>query len=442
MKKQPLLHVGTQSVFVLLWLLVAGLVLYAAHRFRYESDWTATARNSLTRPSVGIVKGLKGPVTIDAFAHGPALRHNVRTLIDKYRRVDRAIHLVFINPDKHPGLVRRIGVTFNGELWIHYQKRAALVLSPTETGVTNQLARLERSGVHDITFLTGDEERKANSPAVLGLSSWVQQLRARGFRVSSFNPGTNVGLPPHPGILVIADPRVRFLPGELALLRTFVNRGGNLFLMFEPHHTEGLRPLVRSLGVNVGHGFVVDPASSLLTGADPSAIAIDHYPDTGPVRGMHLVTVFPTAVAVTPSPVAGIRARPILLTDNEAWMQKRPLGGLVTPPPGVHPGALTLGVALDRLVHGKTQRIVILGDSDFASNSYLGEGGNLALAMNIANWLADDDSFINLPNRASSDLTLSLTGAEEDVIAFGFLIILPLLFLGSGLATWWRRRRL
>ena len=62
--------------------------------------------------------------------------------------------------------------------------------------------------------------------------------------------------------------------------------------------------------------------------------------------------------------------------------------------------------------------------------------------MNLANWLAHDDAFINLPNRASPDLTLTLTGPEEDVIAFGFLLVLPVLLLGSALAVWWRRRRL
>ena len=62
--------------------------------------------------------------------------------------------------------------------------------------------------------------------------------------------------------------------------------------------------------------------------------------------------------------------------------------------------------------------------------------------MNLANWLAHDDTFINLPNRTSPDLTLVLTGGEEDVIAFGFLLVLPLLFLGGGVMAWWRRRRL
>jgi len=442
MKIDRLLRTAGSGSFIVLWLLVASLLAFATHRFHYEADWTHGGRNSLTAPSQAIVKTLKGPVYIDAFAHGPALRHNLRALINKYQRVNSNIHLTFINPDKHPALVRRLNITFNGELRIRYKKRTALVLTASETGITNELARLAQSGIRNLTFLVGNEERKTTDSSMLGLSTWAKDLHDRGFHISTFNPGAGKPLPSDAGILVIADPRVLFLKGEVAMISAFVDQGGDILFLFEPHHTEGLRRVTEALGVTVRHGFAVDPASSLLTGGTPADIAIDRYPDVGPVRGMHLVTVFPTAVALTYQAKPGIKGLPILLTDENAWVQNTPLAGLVTPPAGTKPGALTLGMALTRTSKSHTQRIAILGDGDFASNSFIGEGGNLTFAMNIANWLAHDDTFINLPNRASADLVLSLTSAEEDIITFGFLLILPALLFGVGLWVFWRRRRL
>ncbi len=433
---------GGRGLFVILWLLVAALGLYAAARFRYVADWTATGRNSLTPPSVRIVRALRGPVKIVAFARGPRVRRSLGALIGKYQRVDPAIRLVFVNPDKHPALVRRLNIGFNGELEIRYQGRRALVLSPSETGVTNQLARLERTGIRRLTFLTGNRERRMRDPSGLGLSSWVGQLTARGFTVTAFNPGSGKPFPKDAGILVIADPRVRFLPGEVRALTGFVKDGGSLLVMLEPGHTEGLSPVLASVGVRMRKGYAVDPASSLLTGTSPDFIAIHRYPAIGPVRGMHLVTVFPTAAALALTPAHGLKPQPILTTGADAWTQEQPLAGLVAPPPGVHPSALAIGAIIARPDQGKDQRIAVLGDSDFAANSYIGEGGNLTLAMNIANWLAHDDAFIDLPNRTSPDLTLILTSGEEDVIAFGFLLVLPILLLGSALGVWWRRRRL
>ncbi|RCN58540.1 GldG family protein [Acidiferrobacter thiooxydans] len=433
---------GGRGLFVVLWLVVAALALYAAARFHYVADWTANGRNSLSRPSVHIVRSLHAPVEITAFARGARIRQGLDALIAKYRRVDSDIHLKFVNPDKHPALVRHLDIGFNGELEIRYQGRQALVSSPSESGITNALARLERTGIRRLTFLTGNGERRVQDQSGLGLSSWARELRARGFTVTSANISKGALSPQTQGVVVIADPRVRFLAGEVTTLQDFVKAGGNLLIMLEPGHAEGLSPLLVKMGMRVRKGYAVDPASSLLTGASPDFIAIRHYPNLGPVRGMHLVTVFPTAAALALKPTHGLKPIPILATGTDAWTQEARLAGLVSPPPGITPSALTIGAALERPYKNGKQRLVVLGDSDFAANSYIGEGGNLALAMNLANWLAHDDAFINLPNRASPDLTLTLTSAEEDVIAFGFLLVLPLLLLGAGVAVWWRRRRL
>ncbi len=442
MNRERMATIGARGLFIVLWLTVAGLGLYATARFHMVSDWSATGRNSLSRPSVHVVRSLRGPVQVVAFAHGAAARRSVRALIAKYQRVDPAIRLSFVNPDEHPALVRRLNIGFNGELEIRYQGRRALVSSPSEAGITNQLARLERTGIRDLTFLTGNQERGTQDGSGLGLSSWVRELGARGFRVGSFDPGAGKPFPKNAGVLVIADPRVRFLPGEVHTLEGFVKKGGNLLVMLEPGHTEGLGPLLARLGVRFRKGFAVDPASSLLTGASPDFIAVSHYPALGPVRGMHLVTVFPTAAALALTPVHGLKPLPVIATGNDAWTQTKPLAGLVTPPKGTNPSVLTIGAALERPYQGHKQRVVVVGDSDFVANSYVGEGGNLTLAMNLANWLAHDDTFINLPNRASPDLTLTLTGGEEDVMAYGFLLGLPVLLLAGALRVWWRRRRL
>ena len=433
---------GGRGLFVVLWLVVAALAMFAAARFHYVADWTANGRNSLSRPSVRIVRALHAPVKVVAFAHGARIRQGLEALIAKYRRVDPRIHLEFVDPDKHPALVRRLDIGLNGELQIRYLGRAVLVSAPSESGITNALARLERTGIRRLTFLTGNGERGARNASGLGLSSWTDQLRARGFSVTSTPIGAHPLSPQTEGVLVIADPRVRFLVGEVQTLEGFVKAGGNLLVMLEPGHAEGLSPLLKRLGMRVRKGFTVDPASSLLTGASPDFIAIRHYPDLGPVRGMHLVTVFPTAAALALEPVHGLKPVPILATGADAWTQEARLTNTISPPTSSSPSVVTIGAALERLGNNAKQRLVVVGDSDFAANSYIGEGGNLALAMNLANWLAHDDAFINLPNRASPDLTLTLTGPEEDVIAFGFLLVLPVLLLGGALAVWWRRRRL
>ena len=89
---------------------------------------------------------------------------------------------------------------------------------------------------------------------------------------------------------------------------------------------------------------------------------------------------------------------------------------------------------------GGDQRVIVIGDSDFLSNAYLGNGGNIDLGLNLFNWLNHDDQFIAITARTASDVNLELSKLAQTVIAFGFLFGLPLIMLGSGVGIWWRRR--
>jgi ABC-type uncharacterized transport system involved in gliding motility auxiliary subunit len=89
----------------------------------------------------------------------------------------------------------------------------------------------------------------------------------------------------------------------------------------------------------------------------------------------------------------------------------------------------------------REQRVIVVGDGDFLSNAYLGNGGNPDLGLNMVNWLSNDDDFIAIQAKAAPDQTLTLSATAQTVIAAGFLIALPLGLLGSGLFIWLRRRK-
>ncbi|MEC9313971.1 MAG: mucin 2, partial [Pseudomonadota bacterium] len=106
-------------------------------------------------------------------------------------------------------------------------------------------------------------------------------------------------------------------------------------------------------------------------------------------------------------------------------------------------GPLSMGYVLSRQLNdsGKQQRIAVIGDSDFASNAYIGNAANLELAMALANWLAADDKLIEIPVKTSVGTQLDLNRNQTIIIGFGFLLVIPLLLLATGLGIWWRRRR-
>jgi ABC-type uncharacterized transport system involved in gliding motility auxiliary subunit len=92
-------------------------------------------------------------------------------------------------------------------------------------------------------------------------------------------------------------------------------------------------------------------------------------------------------------------------------------------------------------VESKDQRVIVIGNSNFLANQYLGNAGNLDLGINLINWLAGDENLIAIQPRATKDAQIELTQNKKLLLVLGFLIAIPLAFLIAGSLVWWRRRK-
>jgi ABC-type uncharacterized transport system involved in gliding motility auxiliary subunit len=147
----------------------------------------------------------------------------------------------------------------------------------------------------------------------------------------------------------------------------------------------------------------------------------------------------------------------ILTTLSRTWVETSALEETIRYDEGQDVlGPLTIGFALDREYpsskqkaaskdqdksKSSTQRVIIIGDGDFLSNTYLGNGANLDLGFSLINWLTHEDRFITVPARIRPDTTLQLSSTASWIISIGFLFVLPVTLLGAGLLIWWRRRQ-
>lgn len=55
-------------VFTLLFLGVLGLLAWLSTQYTAQFDWTANSRNSLSTPSIQLLKQLTHPIEVDAYA--------------------------------------------------------------------------------------------------------------------------------------------------------------------------------------------------------------------------------------------------------------------------------------------------------------------------------------------------------------------------------------
>jgi hypothetical protein len=85
-------------------------------------------------------------------------------------------------------------------------------------------------------------------------------------------------------------------------------------------------------------------------------------------------------------------------------------------------------------------RVVVMGDSDFASNFALGIQGNRDLFMNTLGWLSQQENLISIRPNEAQDRRLTMTSNQQLRVVLLALGVIPLLVLGTGVYTWWRRR--
>ncbi len=451
-------------IFLILFISIIGMLAWVTKHYSVEADWTATGRNTLSTASIKLAQRLKGTMTFTAFARSGDLipaRKKIRDLVGRYQKYTNKIKLEFVDPETNPDKTREMGITVEGEMVVEYQGRSEHIKNSTEENITNTMQRLMRSGERKILFISGHGERNPLGRANHDLGQFTLHLKKKGIEADTISLTETPSIPADTAALVIASPLVNYLDGEVKLIRDYVRKGGNLLWLHDPGSTHNLDKLADDLGIKFYPGVVVDPSTQLLGISDPTFSLVVKYPHHPITNGFNLLTLFPRAAAINDASVTPEWTRTeILQTVARSWSETGVLKGAIQFDKGKDiAGPLTIGLALSRdkknpetektgTDTAKTkakkppqQRIVVIGDGDFLSNTFLGNQGNQDLGFAIINWLSNDDSFIDIPAATAPDTQLNLDQTTWSIVGLLFLIVIPGGLVIAGVTVWLKRRK-
>ncbi len=434
-------------LFVLLLISTAIGLNYLASQHHIQRDVTHNAINSLEPGSIEVLKQLTGPVNITVYATEQDarlgdIRKIIRDFMSLYQRYKTDIKLTFIDPEKESDKAREARIQLNGEMIIEYAGRSEHLTQINEQIVTSTLLRLAHASDQTVMYLDGHGERKLDGIANYDLGSlFGAKLKQNGFHLSSLNLALAQEVPNNCNVLVITQPQLDLMSGEIDKLLRYVDRGGNVLWLIDAEPLYGLERLAEKLDLLLPPGIVIDPAASEMRAPATWAIGTS-YPPHAITRNFNLITAFPSA-------------RPLMWNENPDWqhhvlVEVAAHGWVSRTIPKdkpkfdkTHdtPGPANIAAALQRNINDREQRIVVVGNGAFLANSYAGNGGNVDLGVNMVNWLASEDHLINLEPHAAKDSKLTLNKTQLNVISVGFLLGLPLLLAGWGGWLWWKRRR-
>jgi len=459
--------IASVSVLVVLGLLIA--VNYLSNRRNKRWDLTSNKQYSLSEQSIKLLKGLDAPVTVRVFDKETDF-DRYRTRLAEYEyQSNKKMSIDYVDPDKHPLDAKQYDVQTYGTIVVEYKGRREKATSDSEQDVTSTLMKVLNPQQKKVYFLSGHGEKDPSSSSEReGYSSIATALKGDNYQFDKLVLAQTKTIPADATALVIAGPKTDLLDAEVPAISDYLNKAGKLLVMLDPpdnlkspppmpHLTE----LLKQWGINATSTVVVD-ASGISNNA-MAPVAAPPYPSHAITSQFGLLTVFPLARAITPDTGNAQRpAQSFVQTSGRSWAEssytelENPEQLKFEADKGDMAGPVSIGVAVavpaasdDKPAEPPASgeqpkkpetRVAAIGDSDFASNGYLGIQGNRDLFMNTVNWIAQQESQIAIRPRDPADRRITLTAGTANLIALLSIIVIPAAVLGAGAFSWWRRR--
>ena len=430
-------------IFICAWL---------TQKYHYTFDWTRDSRNTLTATSLKVLQQVKEPLLITALARNAASeRHVIKRQVDKYLKFKPDIDFKFLDVDKQIVLAKELHLNSPNQLRIDYRGRFEIIDRISEAEISNALQRLSRQNKPWIAFLSGHGERDPFDESDHGFSKLKETLETSGVQVQDLNLLQTTVIPDNVSVLVLAAPQSNLLAGEENLILDYVDAGGNLLWLTDPQENDNTQsPLVNlaeKFGLSWIAGTIIDANQelrSILGIQHPAIVPVVEYQQHAITASLKNQTLFPFARGIAIETPKGWLAKPLFYSLPGAWAETGSLSGesvVFNSNEGDTKGPLLIAASLSRNISERQQRISIIGDSDFASNIYIGNGANLTLIVSVLQWLAHDDQRIALLPYQPPDISVEFTNTEIAILAAWYLLLAPLLVLLLGLFIGMRRRR-
>lgn len=438
------------------WLLAAGVLLVGSlvlEQAPVRLDATGRRLNSLSEASRTVLAAGDRPLEfIGVYRETNPQRDRAEGLMDVYRTATRRVSVEMLDPDRRPDRARDLGLRRSGLILVRSGDITEEVSDLTERSLSQAIVRAENPRRVRIAFTVGHGERRIADGGPGGLSKLGTALRDTGYEP------TEIGLldeeiPNDAAAVAVIGPRRRLLPIEIEKLGNHLDTGGRMLLCLEPGTDVGLDKMLRARGILLDSLEVVDdgPATRGL-GFGPRVLVVADYrshPVVAPGIGY---TIFPGArpVRLREKALWGITAGPLFVTGPDAYLAPARAEG-DPPSPGKrgrHPLAAFqewevpgTGTALPGEVAPEKPygRLIVVGDSDWLTGSFLDLFGNGELASRSFHWLSRREFLLRIAplDRRGSPLRLSQTGIGTLLIVHGFLV---LSLFGVGVWVWNRRR--
>jgi ABC-type uncharacterized transport system involved in gliding motility auxiliary subunit len=500
--KQLLAKGSILSAGVLLVAALIGLFNYFGMKYYKRFDWTGTKIYSLSDKSKSVLAGIPADKSIDVtlfLPPGSQLHDPAKELLERYAAASPRVHFRAVEADKNlieaqtlvdkyqlsslnvvvfeAGSERRVveesdlaDYDYSG---MQYGQAPQMTGFKGEEAFTGAILELVENRKPKVLFTSGHGEASIDEPGPAGLSQVRELLGKENLEITAWTSLGKPDVPEGTDLVVVAGPKATFVQPELDALGRYLDKGGRLLVTLDPQLGEnaaptGLETWLGGWGVAVHDDIVVDPSATVpLYGAETLFVnGSGNHPVIESLAQASYPVIVALARSVAPgSAPAGTEAITLLSTTADGWgetdlanLRKVAKDDKDTPAPvsiavavaakdEKKPGGMLDEEELEPPAPESADeakpewRLVVVGDTDFATNSVLPSAGNPTMVANAFNWLLERQKLLGIGPKKPEQARLSLTPGQLSRITWTVLAGLPALAIGAGVIVWRKRRR-
>ena len=436
-------QLGTNTTILALAVIaILGFVNFLGHQHHKRFDLTSEKLFTLSDQTDKVVRGLSTDVNVVRFAKLPDTQFN--DLMTEYKNLNSHLKFQNVDPDEKPDVAKDYGATKMGDvIFASGARKETITASPdggySEQDVTGAILKVTHDKVKQVCFVTGHGEKSVTDSDGQGYAQVDQGLKKEGYTTNSINLVSGNGVPADCDVVVIAGPTQAYFPQETAMIGKYLDGGGKVLIEVDPETDPKLDEVLQSWNINVGKNVVVDASGvGRLFGTGPETPLVVDYGDSPITKSLQRgMTFFPLARTVSAADKSKTDPQVTeLLRTSERSFTIPKLEKEVTFDPKTA-GPLSLGVSAT----GKSgARLVAIGDSDFATNQWVGLQHNGDLFFNSIDWLAQDEDLISIRPKSATNRSVTLTESQVAALRWFDLFLLPGIVILVGISIWWKRR--
>ena len=446
--RRPYWRKASISAFrVFLVLCILAMLNTLAVKTSKSFDFTSSKLHSLSEQSKMIAKQIKEETKITLFAKRE-LWDRYLALLRQYANENKNIHITAVDVEENPSLTKLNNVEEDGSIVVESAGRKLKGVARSELQVTNLLIKSMRERKLVVYYTSGHGELDRRSEEAEGGSFLFGVMNDGGYELRQLDTLQLKSVPSDADAVLVLGPKHGFLDFETQLLKDYLQKGGNVFILLGPNFKKSnfdtLRSIMAARGIRHHNALVLDRLSAV-QGANATIPIVNRYNHEHTVtKSFEGRTLFPLSAALEENKSEGITYSALAMSSAfpASWAESQ-LDGINSGKVFYNKGMDLEGpVALLAVSESSKDlgKLAVSASADFISNAYQNQSSNFNLFMNTLAWLMDDEGIISINRPALSSNMVILSAAQISLIFYFSILFLPFVFFAA--AVWIYRRRL